>query len=276
MDHQRAPIRHWGLDRWPFGSVPSAAQFYPTAGHEEALARIEYLVDARRRLGLLAGGSGYGKSMLLSVAASRLARRGNAVVTVDATGLSTREFLWQLAAGLRASPLNDADSPRLWRQIADRLTENRLQEVGTVLFLDEVGLAGPDVLTQFARLARLDASPAARWTLILAAESQHISRWNETLRELVDLRIDVEPWEQGETVGFLQTALVEAGSTGPLFDDLALITLHELSGGVPRRVARLADYALLAGAEANSDHVTADLVRAAYEEIAWPQLEAAY
>src|SRR5262245_9115131 len=105
MDHrQQAPIRHWGLDHWPFSSVPSAAQVYPTAGHDEALARIEYLVDARRRVGVLAGGSGYGKSILLDVASSRLARGGMVVVSVDVMGLSTRELLWEVAAGLRTSP----------------------------------------------------------------------------------------------------------------------------------------------------------------------------
>jgi type II secretory pathway predicted ATPase ExeA len=263
-------LAHWGLERWPFSSVPAAAQFYPTAGHDEALARIEYLVEARRRLGVLFGESGLGKTMLLEVAAGRLARTGRAVAKFDVLGRSTREFLWQLAAGMKAAPQSDADVPRLWQLITDRVAENRLQQVSTVLLVDDAGQAGPDVLTQLTRLARLDASPAARWTMILAAEPVQIADWCPTLRELVDLRIEVEPWGQEDTIGYVQTALVEAGSTSPLFDEAALSTLHELSAGAPRRVTRLADFALLAGAAAGADRVDAELVRAAAEEVEWP------
>ena len=100
MERQPLPLKYWGLERWPFASSPGASQFYPTAGHHEALARIEYLVNSRRRLGALLGDSGTGKSLLLRVAAGQLGRQGRAVVLVDALGATTREAFWQLACGL--------------------------------------------------------------------------------------------------------------------------------------------------------------------------------
>lgn len=271
-----AALRHWGLDRWPFSGVPAAAQFYPTAGHEEALARIDYLVAARRRLGVLVGGAGLGKTMLLEVAASRLARAGKSVAKVDVLGLSTRELLWLIASGLKAAPPSDAEAPRLWRLVADRVAENGWQQVDTVLLVDDAGQAGPDVLMQLTRLARLDGSAAAAWTIILAAEPGQAAHWRRPLVDLVDLRIEVEPWEPDDTIGYVQTALVEAGSSGPLFDDGALETLHELAGGVPRRVIRLAEFALLAGAAAGTERVDGELVRAAGEEVAWPAAVGTY
>ncbi len=62
---QALPLKHWGLERWPFTSAPGVRQFYPTATHNEALARIEYLVETRWRLGALLGDSGVGKSLVL-------------------------------------------------------------------------------------------------------------------------------------------------------------------------------------------------------------------
>jgi general secretion pathway protein A len=165
-------------------SVPAAEQYYPTPGHNEALARIEYLVDARRRLGALLGETGVGKSLVLQVAAKQLARQGHDVVTVDSLGVSTRELLWQIATGLGAAPREDADVPRLWRQIADRVAENRAQQVATVLLVDDAGSAGPDAATQLVRLARLEITSAARWTIVLAAEPNQAARWNQSLREL--------------------------------------------------------------------------------------------
>lgn len=264
------PLTHWGLTHWPFASVPAAAQFYPTPGNNEALARIDYLVDARRRLGALVGTAGVGKSLVLEVAARQLARQGHDVVLVDSLGVSTRELLWQIASGLGCGPSEDADVQRLWRQIADHVAENRAQQIGTVLLVDDAGSAGPDAMTQLVRLARLESTPASRWTIVLAAEPNQASRWSESLRDLVDLRIDVAPWDLADSIGYVQTALVDAGRFEPLFDEDALALLHELSRGVPRRLLRLADFALLAAAAAGAEAIDRGVVAAAQEELTWP------
>jgi general secretion pathway protein A len=269
---QSLPLEHWGLERWPFRSVPAADQLYPTAGLHEALARIDYLVEGRRRLGALVGESGVGKTLMLQAASRQLARQGRAAALVDALGMTPRELLWQAAAGLGAAPREDADVARLWRLVADRVVENRAQRIHTVLLVDDAGQAGPDVMMQFVRLARLDPAPSARWTILLAAEPGQAARWNETLRNLVDLRIELSAWSAEDTVGYVQTALVEAGCMEPVFEDEALAALHELAGGLPRNVARLADFALLAGAAAGLDAIDAATVEAAHDEIAWPDV----
>jgi general secretion pathway protein A len=276
MSNQSLPLKHWRLERWPFCSTPGERQFYPTAGHNEALARIDYLVDGRRRLGALLGDGGVGKSLVLRVAAARLAKQGRAVVLVDALGVSTREFLYEVACGLGTTPREDSDVSWLWRQIGDRVVENRVRQIDTVLLVDDAGQAGPDLVTQFLRLARLDVTSAARWTIVLTAEPEQAVRWNEALRSLFDLRIDVLPWTAEDSIGYLQTALVDAGRLDPLFDDGALEALHEIACGVPRHVAKLADYALLAGAAAGVETIDAGIVEAASEEIAWPATPAAY
>jgi type II secretory pathway predicted ATPase ExeA len=270
------PMEHWGFDYWPFRSAGSVDQFYPTAGTTEALARIEYLVESRRRLGVLLGESGLGKSLLLQVAARQLEQRRRAIVSLSAMAISAREFLWNLAAGLNTGSEDDADVARLWRQVADRVVENRLQQVNTVLLVDDIGHAGPDLVTQLVRLSRLDLSPGARWTIVLTMEPVQAARWNSTLRDLVDLRIDLRAWSEEDTVGFVQTTLVDAGRLEPVFDDEALARLHELSAGVPRRVARLADFALLAAAAAGLHTIDAGAVEAAQDETAWPEPAAVF
>ena len=73
------PLKHWGFERWPFRGSPTAEQFYPTAGNDEALARIEYLVESRRRLGALLGEAGVGKSLVLQAAARNSRGKGRVV-----------------------------------------------------------------------------------------------------------------------------------------------------------------------------------------------------
>jgi type II secretory pathway predicted ATPase ExeA len=267
------PVEHWGFERWPFPSVPTVDQFYPTSESTEALARIEYLVESRRRLGALLGQSGVGKSLVLQVAARKLRRQRRAVASLSALAATPRELLWNLAAGMGAAPFGDNDVLQLWRRVTDRVAENSLQQMHTVLLVDDVGQAGHDVVMQLARLSRLESSSATRWTIVLAAEPSQAEDWHSTLRDLVDLRIDLGNWSADDTVGFVQTALVEAGCIEPVFDESALVRLHELAAGVPRQVSRLADFALLAAAAAGLRTIDADAVEAAADATTWPTPE---
>ena len=53
---------HWGLDEAPFRTDLDPRYFYQSPTHEEALARLHFPVDYRRRLGLSRGEPGSGKS----------------------------------------------------------------------------------------------------------------------------------------------------------------------------------------------------------------------
>lgn len=269
-------LDHWQLSASPFYTALEPQHYYPSASHDEALARLEYLVAAGRRLGVLLGENGVGKSLLLRVAAQRLAHQGVAVASVDAVGIGPREFLWQLASALGAAPRDSSDLVHLWRLMADRLAENSLQQHSTVLFVDDVGEAGADVLLQIARLARWDVTAGTRLTMVLAAERSQAARWNETIRDQVDLRIDLEPWSETDTTGFLQTALVDAGRFDPVFDEDSLRAIYERTCGNPRRVVRLAELALISGAAVGVDRIDPQIIHSAHHEMAWPVLEAAY
>jgi len=98
-------LAHWGLSRSPFGGHLDPALFLASASHEEALARLLFLVDHRRRLGLLLGGRGSGKSTVLEVLASRLRKSGVEVVTAGLLGMEWAA--WMLGTWLGPGRLAD-------------------------------------------------------------------------------------------------------------------------------------------------------------------------
>ena len=48
---------------------------------------------------------------------------------------------------------------------------------------------------------------------------------------------------------------------------MALVRLHELTGGVPRRIKQLADLALLAGAGGNMAQIEPSTIDSVYQEL---------
>lgn len=248
---------------------PGLSEPYPSQALEEAASRIDYLVSERRRMGVLLGEAGEGKSTILHHVAREQRRRGVRVALVDAVALSPRELLWETASQLGAEPDPGDDLPRLWRRVADQLTHHRWQGESTLMLVDDADQAGADIERQLIRLAGLEAAPDSRWTLIPAAQPARLSNLNSSLLERIDMRVDLFPWSEEDTQGCVQHGLLDAGCDRPVFSDEALARLHVIARGLPRHVARLADFTLVVGAGAGAQEIGPELVEAAFEELRW-------
>jgi type II secretory pathway predicted ATPase ExeA len=119
---------HWGLTGSPFRSRPDPDAFYESPTHEEALARLDFLVDEHRRLGLLAGPAGSGKSLVLEVFAARMRDKGCPTVSLNLMGLDDEEFHSLLAGGLGLNLTGKSRAATAWRRIEDRIAEFRYQQ----------------------------------------------------------------------------------------------------------------------------------------------------
>jgi general secretion pathway protein A len=255
---------HWNLEKAPFPTGTAEPMFFSGLPQQEALARLRFLVHHGRRLGLVLGEAGWGKSLVLDLFAEECQSANWHVATLNLLGLSVREFQWRLAELLHAAPRTSDDGLRLARRLEERWQQNSLQQENIVLLLDDADQAGADVLTQLARLAQSPASQVGNLTIVLAARGSQANRLGSRLLELIDLRVDLEPWGAEDTTGYLQLALVEAGAERPIFDDAALDEIYRLSAGVPRQVNRLADFALIAGSTALLEMIDAETVAAAH------------
>ena len=251
----------------PFANARRAAREGTSPAFDEALARLQFLIDHRRRLGVLLGPAGVGKSALLARLAHQQRRAGAEVACVDLLGLSEQEFLWTLAARLK-TPVGASETRfKIWRAIGDRLLEHRCQDLHTVLLFDHADQSGSDVQTLVLRLVHADPLPDAKLTVVLAAEPDRLQRIDRRLLELCDLRIDLEPWSETDTAEFIEQSLMNASQPGDAFDSAAIARLHEFSGGVPRRVRQLADLAFLAGLGQQLSHVDAETIDCVQAEL---------
>ncbi len=258
---------YWGLSQPPFRNPVTPGGFFESPTHEEALARLDFLVENRRRLAILSGPAGCGKSTVLDVFARRRRRQGSQAAIVNLLGLGCDEFLWALSTQLRIGAAPTDPVPVLWQMLVDRLIENRYQRIETVFLLDDADRACGDVLTHAERLAHVDASSEARLTLVFVASDDPYGHLPERLTQLCELRIDLEPWDVADTQEFLHFSLSGAGRESPVFDPLAVARLHELSLGIPRRVRQLAELSLLAGASKQLGAVDGPTVESVYEEL---------
>jgi type II secretory pathway predicted ATPase ExeA len=249
------------------GSLEPAA-FHVGPPQEEALARLEWLVEHRGRCGLVVGAEGLGKSHLLAVAARRFAGLGAEVAVLSLGGLPAGEWLELLLDRLPLDVRSRAEPCRGWQKLENRLRENALMERTTVLVFDDLDHGPADALEGIARLTAAVEPRFARLVVVATATPQGTPHVPEAIRQRATVRIELEPWGEAEVAGYLEQAVQRAGLDAGLFSPTAVETLTRFAGGVPRIVCRLASLAVVAAAGDGIDAIDAATIERAWRELA--------
>ncbi len=261
---------YWGLRQAPFRETANAELLSQSPVHEEALARLHFLVENRRRIGLVLGHGGTGKTLLLNQLARELRAQGVTTVVVSCNGADTAHLLHSLANGMGLNVPHNVGLASLWGRLADRIAERRYQQLQTVLLLDDAECGPQDLHTTAVRWLRLDTALDPLHTLVLSARTQGVAALGAELLEAVDLRVDLDPWTVEETRQYIQHSLARAGGATSLFEESALYRLHELSGGTPRRVVQIADLALVAAAGQELQTIDPRTIENVHRELTLP------
>ncbi|HVX13975.1 MAG TPA: AAA family ATPase [Pirellulales bacterium] len=258
---------YWGLRFRPFHGQTGTKSFVPNPAHDEALARLQYLIEGNHRLGLLLGTSGTGKSFVLDIVAEQWRQVGATVAKTNLRARDPRETLWSIATGWGLDVGPHAPLFDLWRAVADRLAENRWQQIPIVILLDDADRASTEVIDHLIRLVHCEATAESRLTVVIAAQSDRIGELGNQLLGLVELRIDLPAWDLTDTHSYLTHLLARAGRPRSAFAEEAVMRIHELSEGVVRRIGLLADLSLLAAAAQQLPLVDVHTVESVFDEL---------
>lgn len=251
--------------RAPMAS-PADGGILENADRQEALARLQYVVDSGRRLGLLLGPSGSGKSLLLEAFEQQVLCAGHPCARLSLLGMEPIDLVSALAWSLRAEIDQHYSLHDRWLALDDRLGVLAAQGRRTVLLLDDVDAASPVLRQHVLRLAAGQSS-VGQLSLILAADGEQLEQLPRRLRELVDLRIDLHCW-QADDIEHCLRRLRAGHPRAALFSPEAIARLERLTAGVPRRVCQVADLALLAAAGQHREEVDAHIIQSVFDELA--------
>ncbi len=166
--------------------------------------------------------------------------------------MSSDELLAYLADELDGSgPVaHSAGVPMSIRRIEKFLAANGQRGRHALVVVDEAHLID-SVRTFEALRLLLNFMPggAPAMTLMLVGEPailpvlDRLPQWEERL----DVKCLLQPLSESETAAYVEHRLREAGARRQIIESDALPTLHALTQGIPRRINRLCDLALLVG-----------------------------
>ena len=261
---------YWGLNENPFRNVLEPRTFFPSRTHEEALARLCFLVEENKRGGLVLGAPGVGKSLTLQVFVEQMKRQHRRLAMTAHPAFDGREVFYDLAAGFGLNPSASATKAELWRALSSMVRENRYQNIHTVVVLDDAHmLVSAHSLTDCQLLFNLDENAGAMYTVVFAAQpalAQAVLA-DPALSQLFDISFTLEPLAEEEIDPYVSHRLRLAGRQEPVFEPEAVAKLYHYSRGVPSAVNHLCDLALLGACGEQLPMVTADVIDSIQAEL---------
>lgn len=161
------------------------------------------------------------------------------------------------------------------RSAALRIIERSLEEHSRagrhpVLVVDDAHLIDDSTTLQVLELLlNFQLPPRRRFSLILLGDRMLLSRLARLPRfdERLVVRAMLQSLSPDETSRYVQFRLEVAGVRRAIFDAEALAEIAELSDGIPRRINRIADLALLVGYADGRHQLTAEDVASVSEEL---------
>lgn len=268
-------LDHWQLADKPFEPTAAGDYYYPSESHHGALLKLRYALENGRGAALVAGPSGVGKTILVRKLLEQLPEACRPVVHLTYPQMPSRELLAYLATRLAPGEAWQGTSPTVdqsWLRLETSLADAAERGERPLVVLDEAHLLEDSGTLETIRLLlNLQQEGTPLLTLLLVGQSSLLSTLARTprLEERLDISALLDPLTVDETHSYLAHRMQTAGAERDIFNDGAMETLHQLSHGVPRRINRLGDLALLVGFASGATKVDAELVQSVAGELAF-------
>jgi MSHA biogenesis protein MshM len=255
---------HFGLRPRPFGEPVSSSDPVSLPSRDAIRRRLRYGLEHGQGPALLFGPPGTGKTLLARTLANELGGR-SAHLTFPS--MPAADLIDYLAEELGApAPIRPGLGASI-RRLKDALGASASRDERPLLIVDEAHLIDdPATFETLRLLLNFATTGPSDLSLLLVGGPEMLLRLPPALTDRLTARCLLGPLSLAESSLYIQGRLEAAGATEPLFDPTALAELHRFADGLPRRLNRLADLALLiAFAEGKTRPEPRSVIAAAHE-----------
>ena len=251
-------------------TLPRVASFHASRDAQSTLDGLHRAIIRAEGIGLVIGGTGTGKSLLLTCLRERLDDRF-AIALLSGARICTRRGLWQSILADISEPYCGLDEEELRIGLVDRIRGLAATGGGLVVMVDEAHTLPRRLLEELRLLASVvTAQPAVH--LVLAGSVRLEEMLGEADLEGIAQRVAVrgylEPLDYEETCQYLRTQMRAVGlDWDNQFEPETDAAVFTLTDGVPRLINQVCDQAIRLAEQRGGKRVGKAELAAAWEEI---------
>jgi len=257
-------LEYWGLREKPFQNTSDPRFLCLSEQHEEALTRLKYAVDEYKACALLSGVFGSGNTLLAQALMDQLPKDRFVAAFIFNPQLSPVELLREIIYQLGVHDRIPEQKTDILHRFSDILNDNYAESRHTVIIVDEAHLIEERLIFEELRLL-LNFQKRDKFLLTLILIGQPELREKilniKPFEQRVSIRFHLKGMRPEETKRYMLHRLSVAGASRPIFEEEAFESIHESTGGIPRRINQICDLALLAGFGMKAETVDSAIVR---------------
>jgi general secretion pathway protein A len=259
----------YGLREKPFSKTPDPRFLYLSAGHREALARLQYALE-ERELALLTGDIGCGKTTISRALMDSMGDEYHFCFIFNPR-LTALELLRVIARELTGST-PPAGKDGLLKEITESLYRFHKENGCPVFVIDEAQMIPDrDIFDELRLLTNFQLDDTNLMSIIVMGQPELRRTLGdpiyEPFRQRIAINYHLSPLNLEETLEYLDFRLQVAGGCAGLFSPDAVQRIYELSGGVPRKINVIATNALLEGFGRDASLIDAALLEGMADEL---------
>jgi len=234
---------HFGLRARPFGESVNPSSSVALSSRESVVRRVRYGLEHGQGPALIFGPPGTGKTLL----ARSLARDWTGMTShLVFPAMPATDLLAWLVEELGAGSGGDRTFAGSLRRLSGAFASAVRRGERPLLAVDEAQLIDdPSTFETLRLLLNFATDGPPDLSLLLIGGPDVLLRLPAGLTDRLTARCLLGPLSEAESSVYIQGRLAASGRTTPLFSPEAIAALHHAAGGVPRRLNRMADLALL-------------------------------
>jgi len=261
---------YFKLKERPFSISPDPRFIFLTAQHQEALAKVQYSIAQKMGVSAIYGNIGAGKTSL----ARRLwvlyadNPQYNFAMIVHPNFPSTFQFVKEIRRefGLDKPPRSLSDA---LDEFKDFLLEEHSKGKTNILVIDEAQNLKPTNYETLRQLLNFETNTEKLLQIALFGQNELATRIDRQpeLKDRITIFGALTPLTYEDAVGLIDFRWKVAGGSNHPFDKEALDAIFKYSKGLPRKISKLCDNALIRALSTEVLTVNKDIIDSVAQEV---------
>lgn len=267
-------LQYWGMREKPFENTLDTKFFYHSQEHDNILAKMMYVVQEGLGAALLTGTFGCGKTLILRSILNQLPPDHYRTSMIINPIMDVDNFLLTIVRQLGGQELPTKKTELLASDLQSKLghilDDNYRNGQATLIIVDEAHLIEEQNVFELLRLL-LNYQTDNRYlvTLLIVGQPELRNKIEsmKPLEQRLSLKSVLEPFGEEDTKAYILHRLNVAGCSRGVFTKTAADLVAVNSGGIPRRINRICDMALLTGFGMGAGKIGPDIIENVIHDI---------